>query len=96
MAAPTFALNPTSGIGAMIKWGLNRPEDGRVYGSFAKVPCELFAEAGFHGTHLREICKRARTNVAGVSYYFHSKEGLYAAVTMERKRNVQTIGENCS
>ena len=48
-----------------------------------KVACELFANNGFHGTHLREICKRAGTNVAGVCYHFHSKEGLYEAVSME-------------
>jgi AcrR family transcriptional regulator len=48
-----------------------------------KVASELFANSGFHGTHLREICKRAGTNVAGVCYHFHSKEGLYEAVSME-------------
>jgi len=51
-----------------------------------KVACELFANRGFHGTHLREICKRAGTNVAGVCYHFHTKEGLYEAVMMEAGR----------
>ena len=54
-----------------------------------EVACELFAEAGFHGTHLREICKR----VAGVCYHFHSKEGLYQAVVMEAGRRLSDYDE---
>ena len=51
-----------------------------------EVACELFSETGFHGTHLREICRRAGINVAGVCYYFQSKEGLYEAALMETGR----------
>jgi AcrR family transcriptional regulator len=53
-----------------------------------EAACELFAQTGFHGTHIREICKRAGTNVAGICYHFQSKEGLYQAVLMEAGRRL--------
>ena len=58
------------------------------------VACKLFANGGFHGTHLREICKRARTNVAGICYHFQSKEGLYQAVLMEAGRRLSDCDED--
>ena len=59
-----------------------------------EVACELFADAGFHGAHFREICKRAGTNVAGICYHFQSKEGLYQAVLMEAGRALSDCDED--
>lgn len=41
------------------------------------VAIELFADKGFEGASVRDIAKQAHVNIAMVSYYFGSKEGLY-------------------
>jgi AcrR family transcriptional regulator len=70
--------------------GCHMPTRDRVL----EVACEMFAEAGFHGTHFREICRRAGTNVAGICYHFQSKEGLYQAVIMEAGRRLSDCDED--
>ncbi len=42
--------------------------------------CEVVAAKGFRNTTVRDICQKARVNVAAVNYHFGSKEKLYEAV----------------
>jgi TetR/AcrR family transcriptional regulator, regulator of cefoperazone and chloramphenicol sensitivity len=41
---------------------------------------ELFAEKGYGDTTVRDICARARVNLASVNYHFRGKENLLAEV----------------
>jgi AcrR family transcriptional regulator len=40
---------------------------------------EEFAERGYEGATIREICRKANANVASINYYFGGKEELYIA-----------------
>jgi AcrR family transcriptional regulator len=44
------------------------------------VAAQLFAERGLRKVTVREICRRARANVAAVNYHFRNKAGLYREV----------------
>jgi AcrR family transcriptional regulator len=47
---------------------------------------QLFADRGFEGTTVRDICQAAGANVAAVNYYFRDKERLYIEAVVQAHR----------
>jgi AcrR family transcriptional regulator len=53
-------------------------EDGKVTRrKLLNAACEVFAQKGYKGAKVADICKQAGANVASVNYYFGDKVSLY-------------------
>ncbi|MEE8169996.1 MAG: CerR family C-terminal domain-containing protein, partial [Phycisphaerae bacterium] len=57
-----------------------RPNDRRTRQRLVEAAAEMFVQHGFRNARVRDICRRARANVAAVNYHFGGKQRLYAAV----------------
>jgi AcrR family transcriptional regulator len=55
-------------------------QDQETRARLLNAAARLFAERGFAKVTVRDICKKARANVAAVNYHFGGKDGLYRAV----------------
>jgi AcrR family transcriptional regulator len=53
------------------------PVDRETRERLISVATQLFAEHGFSKVTVRDICQKARANVAAINYHFGGKEGLY-------------------
>ena len=45
-----------------------------------EAAAQLFSEAGYDGTSIRDIAKVAEVNIAAINYHFENKENLYHKV----------------
>jgi AcrR family transcriptional regulator len=52
----------------------------------------LFADAGFRGASVRDICNQARANPGAVSYHFGGKKQLYRAVLRRAASALASMG----
>jgi AcrR family transcriptional regulator len=57
---------------------------GRTRDRVIQVAYRLFIEQGYHGTSMRRIAKQAGLALGGIYNHFASKEGIFAAVMVER------------
>ena len=52
-------------------------QSGETREKILEAACRLFAEKGYRGTTVAQICQEAHANIAAVNYHFRSKENLY-------------------
>ncbi|HIZ27629.1 MAG TPA: CerR family C-terminal domain-containing protein [Candidatus Adamsella sp.] len=55
---------------------------------------KLFAQKGFDGTSIREICKSANINICMISYYFGGKQELYQEIISNLIESQKTYMES--
>lgn len=60
-----------------------RPANGNESGDITRqklllAACELFATQGFGAASIRDIARKAGTNVAAINYHYETKENLYS------------------
>ncbi|WP_273866979.1 transcriptional regulator CecR [Serratia odorifera] len=58
----------------------NRPRGEQAREQLISAAIDVFGEFGIQGATTRVIAQRAGQNIAAITYYFSSKEGLYLAV----------------
>lgn len=62
---------------------MNETPDVNTKDALLAAAIEVFADKGFDAATVRDICGRAKANVAAVNYHFGGKEALYGAVLKE-------------
>ncbi len=62
---------------------MNRKPDVNTKEALLTAAIAVFADKGFDTATVRDICGRAKANVAAVNYHFGGKDALYVAVLEE-------------
>lgn len=73
----TLKVNSTNPIEITIK---QQDEKEKSKDRILKAATKLFAQKGFDGVGIREICKDAKANICMISYFWGGKEGLYQGI----------------
>jgi AcrR family transcriptional regulator len=74
MPAHTFPQRPQT------RPATEQRSDEQTHAKLLDAAGQVFAEHGFYGATIREICRRAGANVAAVNYHFGDKLSLYTEV----------------
>jgi AcrR family transcriptional regulator len=83
---------PPSRVARRSKPKVPMREDGaQTRRQLLEVAGAVFAEQGYERATSKEICRRARANIAAVNYHFGGKDGLYAAVLEEAHARLISI-----
>lgn len=93
MAEPTKARRPAARPKRVRRAKAPMAAEGGTREALLGAATELFADDGVDGVSVRDICGRARANVAAIGYHFGSKENLYLEVLrsgMSRARVLMT------
>lgn len=59
-----------------------------------KVAEHIFAKKGYANTTIRDISKRAKTNIALINYYFKSKSDLYKKLMLRKNKIISKALDN--
>lgn len=59
------------------------------------VATRLFAQNGFDGTGIRQICRESQVNISTISYYFGGKSGLYKKIVNRIVENIIHYMKTC-
>ncbi len=62
---------------------MNEQPDVNTKDALLAAAIEVFADKGFDAATVRDICGKAKANVAAVNYHFGGKDALYVAVLEE-------------
>lgn len=68
-------------------------DDGETRERLVNVAAQLFAARGFSKVTVRDICQKARANVAAINYHFGGKAGLYDEILQSAIRVMQGTTE---
>jgi AcrR family transcriptional regulator len=84
-------LEPTIKDQTEVKRRKPKHDDHDTRERLLEVAGQVFAEKGFAGATGKEICRRAKVNVAAINYHFRGLENLYQAVLREAAARMPSV-----